>query len=61
MNQNITEKSYGLVEYCWHCVSCKKYHPGREMESVLLNIEEPDHSPFYKINTVCRTFFFQRV
>ena len=34
MNQNITEKRHGFVKYCWHCVSCKMYHPGCEVESV---------------------------
>ena len=61
MNQNITEKRHGSLEYCWLCVSCKKYHPGREVESVLLNIQEPVHSPFYEINTVYGAFSFQRV
>ena len=50
LNQNITEKRHGLVKYCWHCVSCKKYNPGPDVELALLNNQEPDHSPFYEIN-----------
>ena len=45
MNQNITEKRHEF--------------PGCEVESVLLNNQEPDHSPF--CDTVCEAFSFQRV
>ena len=61
LNQNMTEKRHWFVKYCWHCISCKKYNPGCDVELALLNNQEPDHSPFYEINTACGAFSFQRV